>query len=561
MRTFNHKSLRNMNRRAGFLRPEELPEQPVFRAWQGESNRSIELGGRSQAVAEGEIRWERPLNATARFVVLPAVVRPHEVAAILALVNGTRLHFDADPDTVDGMATHEIFVEDRSGGGLGTSGGLKGDSDPAELEARRPLRERLLAIMRPILDERLTPFVRRRFAAQCGRGGGRACTPCYSLVRRYRSDERVSHGVHHDGHALVTAVVSLSDHGREYTGGLYVATSRARAQTLALQRGDAVVHQSDLLHGVRVGGGERWSWILWFRDSETCEEHSHEWFPRCAAAGDPICQNLHAGKVGNVPGMGQAEAMEQTLRWTFEAARNGHGASMFKLGRAYLHKLPSTLPLAPAEAVGWLRRAVEAQGEPDAYYCLAQRVLEESDGGAKQLTATTAADVAAVLVALDGGTGDEGGEGSGGGGGGGGGGAQAWLATAVRLFEAAAEGRHSLAMYNLGVAHLYGHGVARRNADVAAAWFEASGLPEGMYAVALHRRAAAIAAAGAGTTPRVAHALAADAARWEARARRLGFGQPWRKPARVRVGSGGVGGVDLHSAWPDAGSATGPPDW
>ena len=34
-------------------------------------------------------------------------------------------------------------------------------------------------------------------------------------------------------------------------------------------RGDAVVHQTDLLHGVELGDetSERWSLILWIRDS------------------------------------------------------------------------------------------------------------------------------------------------------------------------------------------------------------------------------------------------------------------------------------------------------
>ena len=54
------------------------------------------------------------------------------------------------------------------------------------------------------------------------------------------------------GHALVTAVISLSDYGSEYRGGLYVATGRSANKVVALRRGDAVVHQSDLLHGVKV---------------------------------------------------------------------------------------------------------------------------------------------------------------------------------------------------------------------------------------------------------------------------------------------------------------------
>ena len=44
-----------------------------------------------------------------------------------------------------------------------------------------------------------------------------------------------------------------------------MATGRSNNRVVPLLRGDAVVHQSDLLHGVKVeeDGGTRWSWILW----------------------------------------------------------------------------------------------------------------------------------------------------------------------------------------------------------------------------------------------------------------------------------------------------------
>jgi hypothetical protein len=40
----------------------------------------------------------------------------------------------------------------------------------------------------------------------------------------------------------------------------------------------------------------RWSWILWYRDSDTCSDHGHEWFQACAVEGSPTCQLLHATK-------------------------------------------------------------------------------------------------------------------------------------------------------------------------------------------------------------------------------------------------------------------------
>ena len=75
----------------------------------------------------------------------------------------------------------------------------------------------------------------------------------------------------------------------DYRGGLYVASANSDRRFIALRKGDGVVHRSDLLHGVKVfpvgkedyedGNMERWSWILWFVDSETCEgEYGYEWY-------------------------------------------------------------------------------------------------------------------------------------------------------------------------------------------------------------------------------------------------------------------------------------------
>lgn len=57
----------------------------------------------------------------------------------------------------------------------------------------------------------------------------------------------------------------------------------------------------DLHHGVRVLNqrddgrpSERWSWIMWFRDSDTCEDYEAEWYQKCAEEGNPTCMYLRA---------------------------------------------------------------------------------------------------------------------------------------------------------------------------------------------------------------------------------------------------------------------------
>ena len=60
-------------------------------------------------------------------------------------------------------------------------------------------------------------------------------------------------------------------------------------------------HHQDLHHGVHVfdqrddgGPAERWSWIMWFRDSDTCEDHEPDWYHQCSEDGNPTCMYLRA---------------------------------------------------------------------------------------------------------------------------------------------------------------------------------------------------------------------------------------------------------------------------
>jgi hypothetical protein len=110
------------------------------------------------------------------------------------------------------------------------------------------------------------------------------------------------------------------------------------------------------------------------------------------------------------------------------------------------------------------------------------------------------------------------------------------LEAIVHLEEAARSG-HVFAMFNLGISHLYGYGRTdgRRDPDLAAEWFEASGLPEGLFAKSLH-------ASSVGRKE--------EAEMWRSRASLLGFGSSWRKHARERTGSGGSSGAKLNLKWP-----------
>eukprot|EP00977_Amphora_coffeiformis_P014047 scaffold3842_cov158-Amphora_coffeaeformis.AAC.9 len=301
-------------------------------------------------------------------------------------------------------------------------------------------------------------------------------------------------------------------------------------------RGDAAIHKSTLLHGVQVlelddtknnnntnnsanqqqsTKTERWSWIIWYRDSPTCDDYSHEWFATCAEAGDAVCQQLHATKVGNIPGQRQPSTIaQQVLQWNARAAAGGSGVAAVKMARAYLKLLPSDLTYDEGQAARYYELAIQSQ-EPDGHYGMASLLLLHQQRQEQQHPPSS--------LPRDG---------------------ASTLTRVVYHLEAAAKLRHPFAMFNLGMVHTFGYGVSEINTTLAVEWFVASGLPEGYY-VAYFQAAS------------VADQVRMDL--YQQHAQALGMNQPWRKQARQHTGSGGAAGVDLNLPWPPSADGRQPP--
>ncbi|KAH8048665.1 hypothetical protein JL720_15779 [Aureococcus anophagefferens] len=192
-------------------------------------------------------------------------------------------------------------------------------------------------------------YVNERFSACGGR-----CAPCASLVRRYRAEERTRHPTHFDHDAFVTVVVSLSDPA-DYDGGLYFETNTGARRFADLALGDAVVHQSDLFHGVDVTRGKRWSLIVWFEDSPACDADSKQW---SAGADDALSLFLHSYRVSS-----RAERASLLKR----SAALGFGRAATQLGVAHVLGDGVEVDRAAAEAlfVEAAGRADEADLEPE----------------------------------------------------------------------------------------------------------------------------------------------------------------------------------------------------
>ncbi|KAL9184164.1 hypothetical protein ACHAXT_002250 [Thalassiosira profunda] len=497
------------------LRPSDLPPPTAFNGFDNFATVTLP-SGMQQAVKSGkvtQINNVESVDVLADIAVLPQALNRSSVEEILQLLRAYN-DWDDDPDTVDGMPTYEIFVENPT---LYEPSLKYRDTNPQFMEARIALRQKLSAIMQPYLDNVITPLVHQRYPEACtSRGPARYCTPCYSLVRRYKHGQRQSHATHYDGHALVTVVVGLSGYDVDYRGGLYVSTGFGQKHYLNLTKGDAVIHQSSLLHGVKVldrlddpERTERWSWILWYRDSATCEDHGYEWFAKCSEEGNALCQQMHATKVGSIPGISNEESAKRVIELNELAARGGAAMSAVKIARAYLGNLPSPLQTNVTKAAEFYRIAMKSN-DPDGYYGMAAYLLMKLNWRYSKKVSGKG-DMWKDPVAFE----------------------------AVRLLEAAAYLGHPYAAFNLGLAHTFGYGNHEAAMDyvLAGQWFEASGLPEG-YAVASQQNKVA------GDTAREGEMMQ--------RAVQLGFSAPWRVEARQRVGSGGAGGVDLNLQWPPA---------
>lgn len=418
--------------------PPPIPETFTF-ASGGNTTLRLGEGGWEGTVARGTIWWPSPNLAPfadsteaatstlppSNFTVLAGIVTPAEADGLVSALD--KVPFDQDADSVDGLPTHEFYI-DKHGSveAIGTIPG-KRDGEPAVQAARLPVRTRLRELTRPLL-KRLTPAVNTLYPEWCGEGG---CRPCFSLVRRYNPGTRVKHPAHFDLQALVTVVVSLSSHGVDFEGGIYVSTGGPNeTKFLGLQKGDAVAHQSDLLHGVHVlprpptaPPPSRWSWILWYKDGpENCSSEPAQWYRQTAEeAGNPVAQFLYAQRIHMAASaQGQADVAAERLRWLHKSAEGGFARAANEVGQCYKEGTGAAADLTLARR--WFTAA--AQTESDALYNLG--LLEIEEGNVDQ---------------------------------------------AIELFARAAKEGNRDAAHNLGVAHYRGFGSLERNTAVAREYF------------------------------------------------------------------------------------------
>lgn len=124
-------------------------------------------------------------------------------------------------------------------------------------------------------------------------------------------------------------------------------------------------HQSNLLHGVRVERGTRWSWIIWIKDSANCTENNPHWTSSKAIAGDPVIQYIHSKRAN----------LKDKIYWLNESARHGFTMAANELGLMYStgnSELSKDIPEAK-------RLLLSANNVPEAYFNLGMLAIYDNE--------------------------------------------------------------------------------------------------------------------------------------------------------------------------------------
>ena len=330
---------------------------------------TLSPSGYEATIARGNVPWrlwgvdKSPVNVA--FDVMAGVVPSTEADDIVAVLDSVD-SFDEDLD-FDGESTFELHLTDKDRRELA-------DLSQLLIDRQTPARRRLEEIVQPILRDRILPFINLRFTEDCGDHG---CHVCTSFFRRYRQDLRSKLPLHFDTDALATAVVSLSSAGVDHDGGIFVASNAGSAKFVPLQKGDALVHNSDLFHGVNVPEGSRYTWVIWVRDTEDCGIDISHWHRDRANKGDPLAQYQVAQRIhhaaqfrnNNITTGGKASSIEREkkerarFKWMEQSADSGFAPAMIEVGNAYEHGTGVAMDLK--RALKYWSKA-EDMGEPDA---------------------------------------------------------------------------------------------------------------------------------------------------------------------------------------------------
>lgn len=255
------------------------------------------------------------------------LVQPNEVKRIFEYIASTCL-FATEPDSVDGMPSHEFYPFANG----------------------QWIDESAKSLLSDIIAHRVLPLVRERYSCP-------ACALANVLIRRYLPGERRTHAVHFDKQAFVTAVLGLSD-PNAYEGGLFLQPGPTVESRLfpRIDTGDVFMHSYDLQHGVHVYDGVRYSLVMWFKDSEDAARNdTTPWLHKLAAEGDVHALHLLAESF-EFGEFGADQNPQLALQLHEQSAEAGHYCSQASLG--FMYQQMATEAKEVSEVVEFMRKSM-----------------------------------------------------------------------------------------------------------------------------------------------------------------------------------------------------------
>ena len=277
----------------------------------------VSIDGMLSGLIHEEASQVHAERRTSPFYVFPQLVPLRVATAVVNQAKADANTFKTDSDSIDGSPSYEKYV----------------------IEHGRVVHPAIHDLLQPILGSVVDKV---REAIGCP-----TCELCDVLVRRYVHGERRGVGIHRDINAYVTSILTLN--AEDFTGGYYVVShdrtpsggslmglAAARQLHLALKSGDLLIHGYNVLHGVNVTSGARYSVIGWFKDrAGLCASDANPWVHELADTGDADAMNQLMQKAIKDGDVSTAQ------RWAERAAAAGHtGAMTFRAMGLFRSKLP-----------------------------------------------------------------------------------------------------------------------------------------------------------------------------------------------------------------------------
>lgn len=224
--------------------------------------------------------------------------------------------------------------------------------------------------VRPIVDTRLLPYIRHRYACPGAVVSDifiRRDVPCEC------TESPVACGTDH----LYYCTATLALNAEDSQGGLYIqAGAGVDSQGLVpLASGDVLVHQYNLKVGMRVHGGSCYSLVFHFKDSIlACLTNTAPWYEVLAEEGDADAQaNLAFNVEKGLEVKGRGSDLAAAALWYRRAAEQGHPDAQERLGALYREGLGG-LKRDSSQAVNWWHKAA-LQGHRSAQRNLAEMLM------------------------------------------------------------------------------------------------------------------------------------------------------------------------------------------